>query len=131
MGSIIFGFLGGFTGDFIKSTLDLMVTKHDFVSIAGNTRISVKIMSDGKETEVNGNSPDIFKSDFQSLILKLKKLDKGMLIMSGSVLSSLGYVAYNEIAENLSKNIQLIIDNQWYCIEKNCRSQSFFNQAKY
>ncbi|WP_221037763.1 1-phosphofructokinase [Borrelia sp. HM] len=118
MESVIFGFLGGFTGDFIKSTLDLMQIKHDFVSISCNTRINIKIMSDGKETEINGNSPDILKSDFQSLIFKLKKLDKGILIMSGSVPSSLGYSAYNEIAENLSKNIQLIIDTSGIALQK-------------
>ncbi|AHH04783.1 1-phosphofructokinase [Borrelia miyamotoi] len=118
MESVIFGFLGGFTGDYIKNSLDLMGIEHDFVSIAGNTRINIKMMSDGKETEINGNSPAILQSDFQSLILKLKKLDKGMLVMSGSVPSSLGCGAYNEIAEHLSRDIQLIIDTSGLALRK-------------
>ncbi|UEQ07261.1 1-phosphofructokinase [Borrelia hermsii] len=108
--SVAFGFLGGFTGDYIKTHLDLMGIKHDFISIADNTRINIKMMSDGKETEINGNSPAILESDFKSLILKLKKLDQDVLIMSGSIPSSLGCRAYNEIAKNLSSNVRLIID---------------------
>ncbi|BDU62701.1 1-phosphofructokinase [Candidatus Borrelia fainii] len=108
--SVALGFLGGFTGDYIRSYLDLMGIRHDFVSISDNTRINIKMMSDGKETEINGKSPVILESDFQFLILKLKNLDKDMLIMSGSVPSSLGYQAYNEIAKSLTSNVKLIID---------------------
>ncbi|WP_434756945.1 1-phosphofructokinase [Borrelia puertoricensis] len=108
--SVSLGFLGGFTGDYIRSYLDLMGIKHDFVSISDNTRINIKMMSDGEETEINGKSPVILESDFQSLILKLKNLDKDVLIMSGSVPSSLGYQAYNEIAKSLASNVKLIID---------------------
>ncbi|UPA12284.1 1-phosphofructokinase [Borrelia venezuelensis] len=108
--SIALGFLGGFTGDYIRGYLDLMGIKHDFISISDNTRINIKMMSDGKETEINGRSPVILESDFQSLILKLKNLDKDMLIMSGSVPISLGYQAYNEIAKSIASNVKLIID---------------------
>ncbi|WP_024653416.1 1-phosphofructokinase [Borrelia persica] len=110
MESIALGFVGGFTGDYIKSYLDLMEIRHDFVTISDNTRVNIKMMSDGKETEINGNSPAILESDFESLLVKLKKLDTGILIMSGSVPDSLGCRVYNEIAKNLSSSLRVIID---------------------
>ncbi|AHH10814.1 1-phosphofructokinase [Borrelia coriaceae] len=110
MESVVLGFLGGFTGDYIKTHLDLIGIKHNFISINDNTRINIKMMSDGKETEINGHAPVILEGDFQSLILKLKKLDNDILIMSGSIPSSLGCRAYNEIAKNLSSNVKFIID---------------------
>ncbi|AHH08600.1 1-phosphofructokinase [Borrelia anserina] len=116
--SVAFGFLGGFTGDYIKAHLDLIGIKHDFVYISENTRINIKMMSDGKETEINGNAPTILESCFQSLILKLKKLDNDLLIMSGSIPSSLGCRAYNEVAKNLSINVKLVIDTSGLALQE-------------
>src|SRR5574339_14656 len=44
--STAFGFLGGFTGDFIKEKLEAEAIVTDFVKIASDTRINVKIKSD-------------------------------------------------------------------------------------
>ncbi|WP_445436085.1 1-phosphofructokinase [Candidatus Borreliella tachyglossi] len=116
--SIACGFLGGFTGDYIKCSLDLRGIKNEFIKIAEHTRINIKMMSDGEETEINGNSPAILESDFKYLIKIFKNIDKGILIMSGSIPTSLGANAYNEIAKNLSSNVQLIIDTSGIALQK-------------
>ncbi|AHH06692.1 1-phosphofructokinase [Borrelia crocidurae DOU] len=125
MESIAFGFLGGFTGDYIKSYLNLMKIRHNFVNISDNTRINIKMMSYGKETEINGNSPVILEKDFGSLIVKLKELDMGILVMSGSIPSSLGFRAYNEIVENLSSNLRVIVDTSGPALQEIIKIKPF------
>ncbi|AYE36484.1 1-phosphofructokinase [Borrelia turcica IST7] len=115
--SIAFGFVGGFTGDYIEHSLDLREIKHDFVRIAEHTRINIKMMSRGEETEINGNSPVILESDFQLLITKLKQLENDILIMSGSIPSSLGR-AYNELGKHVSGKVQLIADTSGLALQE-------------
>ncbi|WKC58174.1 1-phosphofructokinase [Borrelia sp. P9F1] len=108
--SIAFGFVGGFTGNYIEHSLDLLGIKHDFVRIREHTRVNIKMMSNKEETEINGNSPVVLKNDLDLLISKLKQLDDGVLIMSGSIPSSLGDRAYNEIGKHISDKVRLIVD---------------------
>ena len=111
--------MGGFTGDYIEHSLDLRGIKHDFVRIAEhNTRINIKMMSRGEETEINGNSPVILESDFQLLIAKLKQLENDILIMSGSIPSSLGHRAYNEVGKHVSGKVQLIADTSGLALQE-------------
>ncbi len=53
-----FGFVGGFTGDYIVDRLNKDNIQTDFVQVADDTRINVKIKTE-TETEINAKGPAI------------------------------------------------------------------------
>ncbi|WP_301409777.1 1-phosphofructokinase [Borreliella tanukii] len=117
--STALGFLGGFTGDYIKFSLDSKGIKNDFIKIKYDTRLNIKMIANGRETEINANSPDISEDEFELLKNKLKGLaNNSILVMSGSVPTALGENAYNEISNIISNDIKLIIDTSGKPLKK-------------
>ncbi|WP_160036198.1 1-phosphofructokinase [Paenibacillus sp. An7] len=93
------GFLGGFTGEFIRDFLSKSTVASDFVSISDDTRINVKLKH-GDETEINGLGPAITNEEAQALVAKLSHLRKGdILVLSGSVPPSLGSDFYDRLIQ--------------------------------
>ena len=106
------GFVSGFTGAFIKDTLNLRSLKHDFIDLDnGFTRINVKIKAD-KETEVNGQGPHISDEKLNELYIKIDKLNEGdVLVLSGSIPNTVDEKLYENIMERLkNKNIDVVVD---------------------
>lgn len=84
------GFLGGFTGRYIEEMLGKEGIRTDFVNIADDTRINVKLKH-GDETEINGLGPVIHEKEADALLHKLSQLQAGdIVVLSGSVPPSLG-----------------------------------------
>ena len=54
--SVALGYLGGFTGSFIRDFLQNEQIQTDFIEVSEDTRINVKLKSD-RETEINGLGP--------------------------------------------------------------------------
>ncbi|WP_454190731.1 1-phosphofructokinase [Paenibacillus sp. Marseille-Q7038] len=93
------GFLGGFTGEFIRDFLAKSTVASDFVSISDDTRINVKLKH-GDETEINGLGPAITNEEAHALVAKLSHLKKGdILVLSGSVPPSLGSDFYERLIQ--------------------------------
>ncbi|MBR2563439.1 MAG: 1-phosphofructokinase [Paenibacillus sp.] len=91
------GFLGGFTGRFINDKLLEETIQTDFVHIADDTRINIKLKH-GDETEINGLGPAIRAEEAEELLNKLSSLQEGdIVILSGSVPPSLGSDFYNRL----------------------------------
>lgn len=109
--SICLGFVGGFTGKHIEDELKKIGITSKFVLVDGNTRINVKMESNG-ETEINGSGPFISKEKKQEFLGGIKNIeDNSTLIVSGSVPSSLDKTIYSEIIECVSdKNVKLVVD---------------------
>lgn len=105
------GFIGGFTGEFIKSVLAKDGVDTDFIQVAGDTRINVKLKSN-EETEINGMGPNITDDDLNNLYDKVKNLKSSdFLILSGNVQKSLPYDIYSIIQEKcLKNNPKVIVD---------------------
>jgi 1-phosphofructokinase len=83
--SIATGFLGGFTGDFIKNTLNGKGIKYEFIEIELPTRFNVKIKHPHMETEINADGPHISNSKLSELLAFIQKMEKqDMLITGGS-----------------------------------------------
>ena len=107
------GFVAGFTGDEIvrraKSEYDI---KTDFIKVEkGMSRINVKMRSD-EETEINGMGPDIQPEDIQELFNQLDALtEKDILVISGSIPSTLPDTMYEQIIERVQKKkIKVVVD---------------------
>lgn len=109
--SVATGFLGGFTGDFIKNELKKRNISSGFIEVDGVTRINIKIRA-GKETAINGQGPHITEEQIEELISQLEKLEKGdYLVISGTVPSSLPANIYERILERIQgSGVTLIVD---------------------
>lgn len=96
------GFIGGFTGNFIKGKLAEEGIETDFVAVDGDTRINVKLKSD-TETEINGAAPQITDGQLDALFAKLEKLTADdILVLSGSVPGTLPVTIYKDMIEKVS-----------------------------
>lgn len=109
--SIATGFLGGFTGEYIKSELNKMGIESRFIEVQGNTRINVKLRGE-EETAINGQGPHIQESEIEALMRLLEGLNsKDLLVISGTIPSSLPKDIYEKILQRIEKNSpELIID---------------------
>lgn len=91
------GFLGGFTGRHIEELLQEEAIRTDFVHIADDTRINIKLKH-GQETEINGQGPKIHTDEAEALMRKLSALQgNDVVVLSGSVPSSLGSDFYQRM----------------------------------
>ena len=105
------GFLGGFTGDFIKNTLRDEGIECDFVQLSQTTRINVKINNMGLETEISGISPEITESELKEFMKNFHQVKEGdILVLSGSVPKSLSPEIYRDIISLVPEGVRVILD---------------------
>jgi 1-phosphofructokinase len=81
--SIATGFLGGFTGDFIKNTLKSKHIKYEFIDIELPSRFNVKIKHPHMETEINADGPHISNSKMSELLIFIQEMKKDDLLITG------------------------------------------------
>ncbi len=110
--SVALGFIGDFTGSFIKNDLkEYTRIKLDFIDIPGRTRMNIKINHGNKETDVNDRGPKVSNQDFNKLLNQIDQLtENDLLICSGSTCQGQP-AAYQKIAKICDKrNIKFIMD---------------------
>lgn len=110
--NVALGFLAGFTGKGLQQGLREIGINTDFIWLEdGLTRINVKIKAD-KETEINGQGPDIPPAALDQLFDKLDRLKEGdVLVLSGSIPKSLPDDIYQRILKRLSgRGILAVVD---------------------
>lgn len=112
--SIALGFIGGFTGEFIKNSLASDRIEENFITINEDTRINLKINNNGLETEIAGKSPTIPLEKVELLINYLQTtLESGdILALSGSVPNSISTDIYAKIIKTLPKGVKVILDSR-------------------
>lgn len=106
------GFMAGFTGDEIIRLLEEKGVSTDFIRIEeGNSRINVKLRAQ-KETEINGQGPQIASGDIRRLYAKLDKLQEGdTLVLAGSIPDTMPESMYMDIMEHLrEKKLNIVVD---------------------
>ncbi|MBC1620164.1 1-phosphofructokinase [Listeria welshimeri] len=97
--SLATGFLGGFTGGFIKDWLKNEGIQTGFVTVKDDTRINIKLKH-GEETEINGLGPAISEEETTEFLQMMDKVTAGdIVILSGSVPPSLGNDFYDRIIQ--------------------------------
>ena len=109
--STALGFIGGFTGEFIESTIKSEGIQTDFVKVENNSRINIKLKT-GKETEINGQGPLLTERNIQELLTKLEALQEGdILVLAGSIPSSLPKTFYSDLTKMFSKRgVKVVVD---------------------
>lgn len=106
------GFIAGFTGEEIKKQLLHRGFHLDLCQLnQGISRINVKMKST-RETEINSSGPIIQQENLDELFEKLEKLTTDdILVLAGSIPSSLSNDIYETIMDKLSKkHIKIIVD---------------------
>ncbi|AND83894.1 1-phosphofructokinase [Clostridium tyrobutyricum] len=103
------GFIGGFTGKFIKDSLVNLGIFTDFIEVKEDTRINVKIKSK-QETEINGAGPDIDKENLEKLFKKVENLkSEDFIVLAGNVQKSVPRDIYSRIQQRC-KNGKVAVD---------------------
>lgn len=122
--STAFGFLGGFTGDFIKEKLQAEAIVTDFVKIAADTRINVKIKSD-IESEINGAGPEISEAERAQFFEKLAVLTPSdIVVLAGSAPASLGQDFYLDVINKIkAQGAEFVIDIEGDVLVKSLANQ--------
>lgn len=97
--TIATGFLGGFTGQFIREALAAEGIESLFVDIAENTRINVKLQHE-QETDLNTRGPVVEQEAFNTLIEYLSGhvTEEDTVFLSGSNAVGLDSHAFQKIA---------------------------------
>jgi hexose kinase, 1-phosphofructokinase family len=110
--NVALGYKVGFVGAEIERRLKEMKIKTDFIELEeGNSRINVKIAGE-EETAINTNGPKINEEKITELLEKLKKLEENdILVLSGSIPSSLKDDIYEKICNIVQKqNVKIVVD---------------------
>lgn len=107
------GFVGGFTGDYIKKHLNEYEIESDFIELQENTRMNIKLKTKDSETEIAGKSPTISKENIEELLKKFEEIKKDdVVILSGSVPNSISKSIYADIIKLLPKDCKVILDTR-------------------
>ncbi|MFV0439971.1 MAG: 1-phosphofructokinase family hexose kinase [Lachnospirales bacterium] len=107
--STAFGFLGGFTGDFIRSQFTRKGISQNFIEIPHNTRMNVKIKK--TDIELDSSIAPIDRSHFEELLERILHIEKNSyFVIAGSAPRGCEYF-YEEILEAVKdKELKIILD---------------------
>ena len=106
------GFLGGFTGDFIKNELEKLGIKENFTEIKGDSRINVKLKYQD-ETEINAEGPHIEETEVEKFFASLTEVkEDDLIVISGSLQKSLDKDFYKEVIRRISCKFTIDIANK-------------------
>lgn len=105
------GFIGGFTGEFVKNYIEAEGVQTDFIKVKEDTRINVKLKSE-EETELNGAGPNIENNDLKKLFEKVERLTADdYLVIAGSAQKSLPKDIYAQVQKMcLNCCVKVIVD---------------------
>ncbi|WFD11181.1 1-phosphofructokinase [Tepidibacter hydrothermalis] len=120
------GFIGGFTGNFIKNYIEDEGVKTDFINVKEDTRINVKLKSN-EETEINGYGPTITEENLNSLFDKIKKLNsEDILVLAGNVQKSVPRDIYAQIQNICIKNnVKVVVDTTGEALLNTLKNKPF------
>ena len=110
--NIATGFLGGFSGEYIKEFLESEGINPRFISVEGTTRINVKIKGE-VETEINATGPTVDAEKFQRLMNYFEEvLQEGdVVFLAGNAAPGLDETSYVEIAKLChARGVKLVLD---------------------
>lgn len=105
------GFLGGFTGEFIRQQLEKENIVTRFTPIKDDTRINIKLKAE-EETEINGAGPIITLEEQQQLKHLLNHINENdVVVLAGSLPASLPEGFYEELIQQIcQKKARFVID---------------------
>ena len=119
--SIATGFVGGFTGEYIRKELAKIGIESQLIECVGNTRINVKVQSGDEPTEINLNGVMVREEEFAELKEYLNgKLEKDdYLVISGNSARGLDETHFGELCALANeKEANLVLDTNENYLQK-------------
>ncbi|MDR0885768.1 MAG: 1-phosphofructokinase [Clostridiales Family XIII bacterium] len=110
--SVALGYIAGFTGHTLLDMLESYKVQNDMIRLDnGNTRINVKVKS-MKETDINGQGPNISKDAVEALYKKIDQIGDGdSIVLAGAIPSTMNDEIYETIMNRLhDKDVRIIVD---------------------
>ncbi|RXZ68896.1 1-phosphofructokinase [Fusobacterium necrophorum] len=127
--TLALGFVGGFTGDYIKKDFCLAKMKEQFTELKENTRINIKMKTKVGESEIAGKAPDISEEDLKRFYKTLEQIKEGdLLVLSGSVPKSLSDEIYAEMIARVPKGVRIILDARGKAFAKALEKGVYFTK---
>lgn len=98
------GFLGGFSGQYIKDFLNENQIDSDFTEIEDLTRINVKLKSQENETSFDAAGPKLQESEINHFLEKFDHLkEDDIVIFAGTIPKNLGEDFYERLIAKVQK----------------------------
>lgn len=98
------GFLGGFSGQYIKDFLNENQIDSDFTEIEDLTRINVKLKSQENETSLDAAGPKLQESEINHFLEKFDHLkEDDIVVFAGTIPRSLGEDFYERLIAKVQK----------------------------
>ncbi|MGV9052297.1 1-phosphofructokinase [Lactococcus lactis] len=98
------GFLGGFSGQYIKDFLNENQIDSDFTEIEDLTRINVKLKSQESETSLDAAGPKLQESEINHFLEKFDHLkEDDIVVFAGTIPKSLGEDFYERLIAKVQK----------------------------
>ncbi|MCB5936896.1 1-phosphofructokinase [Caldibacillus thermoamylovorans] len=106
------GYIGGFTGNFIKTELENQGIQTDFIEVDGITRINTFIRANEQEYKIVNRGPVIPENKVNELLEKIGDIPSGsVLFVSGSLPRGVKDDIFVEIAKICHQNkVKLVLD---------------------
>lgn len=124
------GFLGGKTGEFIAEKLSDYKIKHDFVTIGGETRCCIAIITeDGAQTEILEPGPSVSEEELAVFMRKYKALlpQAEVVVASGSIPQNVPEGIYAEMIELANaRGKKFFLDTSSKPLEKGIGAKPYF-----
>lgn len=112
--SVAIGFCGGQNGRIIKDMMTSMNIMHDFVDVAGQSRVNIQVIDqNGQHTEFNERGPKISEHDFLRLLERMESYldEKNIFVVSGSLPPSFPLANYRKLLKTIKKaGCRLVVD---------------------
>lgn len=128
--ALVTGFLGGYTGSFIRDKLCEMNIKNDFVSIKNTTRECLAfITEDLEQTEILEPGPELIKGELEQFLDKYRRLikDSSIVVASGSIPKNLSTDIYKNLIEIAKEsNKKFLLDTSGDLLINGIEAKPFF-----
>lgn len=92
------GFLGGFTGSFVRSELRAAGIETAFVDVDGHTRLNTTALAAGTEYKLNQTGPTVDPAAVDALLDRVRAHDPDRVLIGGSLPPGLSAAAVDRIA---------------------------------
>ena len=93
------GLVGDFLGRYIRQELDADDIAHDFVEIAGRTRLNTTVLTDDGEYKINHTGPPVDATIVDDVIAVLERHEPAFVVVAGSLPPGLDVAAIDRIAD--------------------------------
>lgn len=84
--SVATGFIGGYTGKYVRDELAHAGIASDFVEIQDETRINIKLNVNGKETTINSKGPKVSPMELNDFLYYMSRVGEGDFVVIGGSL---------------------------------------------